>query len=63
MRHVTRSIFMNMPSLIYSLNDIGKDIHIHICEPDVHCHNLESVLKKDIDVDITFTYNDIGVTQ
>lgn len=50
------------PSLIYSLNDIGKDIHIHICEPDVHCHNLESILKKDIDVDITFTYNDVGVT-
>ena len=50
------------PSLVYSLNDIGKDIHIHICEPDPNCHNLEAILKKDIDVDITFTYNDIGVT-
>ena len=50
------------PSLVYSLNDIGKDIHIHICEPDPNCHNLETILKKDIDVDITFTYNDIGVT-
>ena len=22
------------PSLVYSLNDIGKDIHIHICDPN-----------------------------
>lgn len=50
------------PSLIYSLNDIGKDIHIHICEPVPKTHTLESIIKNDIDVDITFTYNDIGAT-
>ena len=50
------------PSLIYSLNDIGKDIHIHICDPTPKTHVLESILRNDIDVDITFTYNDIGAT-
>lgn len=47
------------PSLIYSLNDIGKDIHIHICEPDSNVLNMEAVLKKDIDVKMTCSYNDI----
>ena len=50
------------PSLIYSLNDIGKDIHIHICEPDPTVLNMEAVLKKDIDVKMTCSYNDIGAT-
>ena len=50
------------PSLIYSLNDIGKDIHIHICDPNPKTHVLESIIRNDIDVDITFTYNDIGAT-
>tara|TARA_B100000902_G_scaffold16953_1_gene20326 strand:+ start:1306 stop:2043 length:738 start_codon:yes stop_codon:yes gene_type:complete len=50
------------PSLVYSLNDIGKDIHIHICDPDASVHNIEAVLKKDIDVQLTCSYNDIGAT-
>jgi len=50
------------PSLIYSLNDIGKDIHIHICEPDPSVLNMEAVLKKDIDTTLTCSYNDIGAT-
>tara|TARA_Y100001937_G_C7046324_1_gene297015 strand:+ start:99 stop:827 length:729 start_codon:yes stop_codon:yes gene_type:complete len=54
--------FEHAPSLIYSINDIGKDIHIHICDPNPAVHRLESLLKEDIDVDITYTYSDIGAT-
>ena len=54
--------FEHAPSLIYSLNDIGKDIHIHICDPNPAVHRLETLLREDIDVDITYTYNDIGAT-
>jgi|TARA_B100001094_G_scaffold328543_1_gene389170 hypothetical protein len=54
--------YEHAPSLIYSLNDIGKDIHIHICDPTGRVHRLESLLRQDIDVDITFTYNEIGAT-
>ena len=28
----TKYFVEHAPSLIYSINDIGKDIHIHICE-------------------------------
>ena len=54
--------FEHAPPLIYSLNDIGKDIHIHICDPNPAVHRLETLLREDIDVDITYTYNDIGAT-
>ena len=54
--------FEHAPSLIYSLNDIGKDIHIHICDPNPAVHRLETLLREDIDVDITYSYNDIGAT-
>lgn len=50
------------PSLIYSLNDIGKDVHIHICDPDPTVLNIEAVIKKDIDVTLTCSYNDLGAT-
>ena len=54
--------FEHAPSLIYSINDIGKDIHIHICDPTPTVHRQESVIRNDIDVDITFSYNDLGAT-
>lgn len=46
------------PSLVYSSNDIGKDIHIHITEADQDAYNIANILATDTDVKVTFSYND-----
>ena len=51
----TKYFVEHAPSLIYSINDIGKDIHIHICDPVEETHKIESILRADLDVDITFS--------
>ena len=58
----TKYFVEHAPSLIYSINDIGKDIHIHVCDPVDEIHKIESILRADLDVDITFSYSDIGAT-
>tara|TARA_S200002703_G_scaffold158143_2_gene167745 strand:+ start:114 stop:845 length:732 start_codon:yes stop_codon:yes gene_type:complete len=45
------------PSLVYSCNDVGKDVHIHITEPDQDTFNIANILNTDTDVRCTFSYN------
>ena len=46
------------PSLIYSANDIGKDIHIHVCNPTRSVLDIQDKLRKTTDVNVTFSYNE-----
>jgi len=46
------------PSLVYSCNDVNKDVHIHITEPTQETYNIANILNTDTDVTTTFTYSD-----
>ena len=46
---------------IYSANDIGKDVHIHICNPTEEVWTKSMILNADTDVKVTYTANDIDL--
>ena len=46
---------------IYSANDIGKDVHIHICNPTEDVWTKSIILNADTDVRVTYTANDINL--
>lgn len=45
------------PSLVYSCNDIGKNVHIHIAEPDQESFNITNILNNDTSVNTTFSFS------
>ena len=47
---------------IYSANDIGKDVHIHICNPTEEVWTKSIILNADTNVRVTYTANDIDFT-
>lgn len=46
------------PSLVYSCNDIGKDVHIHVDDPQQEHYNIANILNSDTDVKTTFSYTE-----
>lgn len=46
------------PSFIYSCNDIGKDVHIHISDPEEKHLNIANILNYDTDISITYSFSD-----
>jgi len=46
------------PSLVYSCNDVGKDVHIHVTEAEQETYNIANILNTDTDVKCTFSYNE-----
>ena len=47
---------------IYSANDIGKDVHIHICNPTQEVWTKSIILNADTDIKVTYTANDIDLS-
>lgn len=48
------------PSLIYSCNNIGKDVHIHVTEPEQEHFNIANILNTDAhNIRTTFSYSDL----
>lgn len=46
------------PSFVYSCNDVGKDVHVHITEPNQDTFDIANILNTDTDVRCTFSYNE-----
>ena len=46
------------PSFVYSCNDVGKDVHVHITEPNQETFDIANILNTDTDVRCTFSYNE-----
>jgi len=46
------------PSFIYSCNDAGKDVHVHVVGADQETFNIANILNTDTDVKTTFSYSD-----
>ena len=49
-------------SFIYSANDVGKDVHVHICNPTEEVWTKSMILNADTDIKISYTANDIDMT-
>jgi hypothetical protein len=47
------------PSLIYSCDDVNKDMHIHVCNPTQETFNIANIINTDTKINLTFSYNDI----
>lgn len=45
-------------SFVYSVNDIGKNVHVHVCNPTQEVLTRYAVLNSDTDVKFTMTFND-----
>jgi len=46
------------PSFIYSCNDIGKNVHIHISDPEEKHLNIANILNHDTDISVTYSFSD-----
>lgn len=46
------------PSLIYSCDDVGKDVHIHVCNPTQETYDIANIINTDTNIKLTFSYND-----
>jgi len=59
------SIFFeeHAPSLIYSANDIKKDVHIHVCNPTESVLSIQDKLRKTTDINVTFSYNEKSIIE
>ena len=47
---------------IYSANDIGKNVHIHICNPTDEVWTKSIILNADTDIRVTYTANDLDMS-
>jgi len=50
------------PSFVYSLNDIDKDVHIHVVNPNNNTYGLACILQATTDVNVTFSFNCMDFT-
>ncbi len=53
----SRYFFEHGPAFIYSANDVGSDIHIHIVDPIPEAYSIAAVLNSTTTVDISYTFS------
>lgn len=47
------------PSFIYSLNDINRDVHIHVVNPTPGVYSLAAILNATTEVNVTYSFNEM----